>query len=97
MVEVKSEDIPASSLEPAVVAMRWISGTSTINRSSSFRAVFSVSSIRVPRFNSTVTFSLPVSDSCIKSVPMAPMAKGNSDAININAAITMVIVLCLNA
>ena len=70
----------ALSSEPADVLIILISGTKTWKRVSSKRAVFNVSSIRVPRCNSTCTLKRPLSPSCIKSVPINPINAGINEA-----------------
>ncbi len=76
MVEVKSADTPESSFEPAEVLINCISGTSSVKRASKARAVFKVSSIRVPRCNLMVTDIRPLSCCCMKSVPICPVSAG---------------------
>ena len=93
IVVEKIAPVPSSSLEPAEVDIISISGTSIVKRSSNLRAVLTVSSIRVPRCNSTVTLRRALSCCAIKSVPTLPIMKGNNEAakkIN-NAKIVMVL------
>ena len=59
-----------------------------MKRSSNWRAVLMVSSIRVPRCNSTVTLRRALSCCAIKSVPTLPMINGSNEAAkNTNNAI----------
>ncbi len=76
IVEENNADIPESSFEPAEVDISFISGTSSTKRASNARAVFNVSSIRVPRCNLSVTDIRPLSCCCIKSVPILPVSTG---------------------
>ena len=94
IVEEKSAAMVASSLEPAEVLISSISGTNTMKRVSSWRAVLRVSSIRVPRCSLTVTLRRPLSCSCIKSVPMRPVNTGTSERPKIAKIPRMVINLC---
>ena len=93
IVEEKSAAIVASSFEPAEVLISSIQGTSSTKRASSLRAVFSVSSIRVPRWSLTVTERRPLSCCCMKSVPIRPVITGNNESPKIPKIARIVTVL----
>ena len=59
-----------------------------------FRAVFNVSSMRVPRCSSAVTLMRPLSWSFMKSIPILPVAIGTMERMKIRAAANMVSFLC---
>ena len=97
LVEDINAEMPASSLEPNVVATIRSSGLFAIISASMRRATVAASSIRVPRCNSNVTVNLAWSDCGIKSIPMSPLMAGISDtAKNITMA-EIVITLCFKA